>query len=314
MLLGIGVSSYVEAAGIPVPEFGALEVNPDGKAIVYTGTASHGQGHATTWAMIVSDQTGIPIEDIEVIHGDTDLVPFGIGTFGSRSAIAGGGASHVVAVEMIEKARQLAASLLEADPDDVVLDAAEGKFHVVGSPAIAKTWAQVAAEPGDGPLRTETMYTSPHTSPFGVHVAVVEIDSELGNVTLRRVVAVDDAGRILNELLAEGQIHGGIAQGAAQALFEEFRYDADGNPLTANFADYTVVSAPELPMYETLFTQTLSPLNDLGMKGLGESGTIGSTAAVHNAVVDALSHTGLRHLDMPATPERVWRALAEAAG
>lgn len=314
VLLGIGISLYVEAAGIPVPEFGALEVGSDGKAVVYTGTASHGQGHATTWAMIVSDQTGIPIEDVEVIHGDTDLVPHGIGTFGSRSAIAGGGASHVVAVEMVEKARELAANLFEASPEDVVLDVQQGTFHVAGSPAIAVTWAQIAAESGGGPLRTDTMYTSPQTSPFGAHVAVVEVDSELGSVTLRRFVAVDDAGRILNELLAEGQIHGGIAQGVAQALYEEFRYDADGNPLTANFADYTVVSAPELPMYETLFTETLSPLNELGMKGLGESGTIGSTAAVHNAVVDALAYLGIRHLDMPASPERVWRAVAGVTG
>jgi len=313
MLLGIGISSYVESAGTPFPEFGAIELRPDGGAVVYAGTASHGQGHATTWAMVVSEQTGIPIEDIELIHGDTDLVPHGIGTFGSRSAIAGGGASHVVAVAMVDKARERAAELFEANPDDIVLDVEHARFHVAGTPAISKTWADIAQASGDAPLRADTMYTTPPTSPFGVHVAVVEVDSEIGKVTLQRFVAVDDAGRILNPLLAEGQIHGGIAQGVAQALYEEFQYDDDGNPLTSNFLDYTVVSAPELPMYEALFTETPSPLNDLGVKGIGESGTIGATAAVHNAGIDALAHLGIRHLDMPMAPERVWNAITRAS-
>jgi carbon-monoxide dehydrogenase large subunit len=314
VLLGIGIASYVEAAGMPVPEFGAMELRPDGTAIVYSGTASHGQGHATTWAMIVSEQTGIPVDDIEVIEGDTDRVPFGIGTFGSRSAISGGGASHEVAVAMVDKARELAANLLEANVDDVVLDVEQGRFHVAGSPAVAKTWGEVAQAAGDEvPLRTETMYTGPVTSPFGTHVAVVEVDAEVGKVTLKRFVAVDDAGRILNPLLAEGQIHGGIAQGVAQVLYEEFQYDAEGNPLTTNFADYTVISAPELPMFEALFTETLSPDSPLGVKGIGESGTIGATAAVHNAAVDALAHLGIRHLDMPVSPQRVWSAMAGVA-
>jgi carbon-monoxide dehydrogenase large subunit len=264
--------------------------------------------------MIVSEETGIPVEDIEVIHGDTDLVPHGIGTFGSRSAIAGGGASHEVAVAMVDKARELAANLLEANPDDVVLDVERSRFHVAGSPAVAKTWGDLAQAAGDDePLRTETMYISPATSPFGVHIAVVEIDAEIGKVTLKRFVGVDDAGRILNPMLAEGQIHGGIAQGVAQALFEEFKYDDDGNPLTTNFADYTVISASELPMFEALFTETPSPLNPLGVKGIGESGTIGATAAVHNAAIDALAHFGIRHLDMPISPQRVWSAMADAA-
>jgi carbon-monoxide dehydrogenase large subunit len=312
-LLGIGISTYVESAGMPVPDLGAMELRADGTAVVYTGTASHGQGHATTWAMVVSEQTGIPLEDIEVIHGDTDRVPHGIGTFGSRSAMSGGVASHLVAVDMVAKARERAADLLEASPDDVVLDAETGKFHVAGSPAVAKTWRDIAEAAGDETLRTETMYAAIPTTPFGAHIAVVEVDAEIGKVTLRRFVAIDDAGKLLNPLLAEGQVHGGIAQGVAQALYEEFRYDAEGNPLTTNFADYTVVSAPELPLYEALFTETPTSLNVLGVKGIGESGTIGATAAVHNAAVDALSHLGIRHLDMPVSPERVWNAMAGAA-
>ena len=313
-LLGIGVSVYVESAGTPFPDFGALEVLPEGKAIVYTGTASHGQGHATTWAMVVSEQTGIPLEDIEVIHGDTDLVPHGIGTFGSRSALAGGVASHKVAVEMVGKAREIAADQLEANVDDVVLDVEKGTFHVAGSPAIAKTWADLAGASGEeGPLRTESMYAGQPTTPFGTHIAVVEVDVETGKVTLERFVAVDDAGRILNPLLAEGQIHGGVAQGVAQALYEAFEYDDEGNPLTSNFADYLIISPTELPMIESLFTETLSPTNDLGVKGIGESGTIGATAAVHNAAIDALAHLGIRHLDMPVSPQRVSDAIVAAA-
>ena len=312
--LGIGIGAYIEMAGTPTPEFGAMELRPDGKAVVYTGTASHGQGHATSWAMIVSEQTGIPLDDIEVIHGDTDLVPFGLGTFGSRSAQAGGVASHKVAVAMVDKAREIAATLLEASADDVVLDVEKGAFHVAGSPAISKSWADIASAGGsDAPLRTEIMDDGLPTTPFGVHVAVVEVDSETGRVTLERIVAVDDAGRILNPLIAEGQIHGGIAQGVAQALYEEFKYDEDGNPLTSNFMDYLIVSATELPMFETIFTETLSPLNPLGVKGIGESGTIGATAAVHNAVVDALAHLGVQHLDMPASPQRVWETIAAAS-
>ena len=300
-LLGIGISAYVESAGLPIPEFGAFDLLPDGRAVVYTGTASHGQGHVTTWAMIVSEQTGIPIEDIEVVHGDTGRVASGIGTFGSRSAQSGGVASHQVAVAAVEEARRRVADLLEASPEDVVLDVDTGRFHVAGSPAITKTWRDVA-EAGGEPLHAQVMAPTAPTTPFGVHVAIVELDAETGKVTLERFVAVDDAGRILNPLLAEGQIHGGVAQGVAQALYEEFRYDEDGNPLTSNFADYMIISAAEVPQYETLFTETPSPNNELGVKGIGESGTIGATAAVHNAAIDAVSHLGIRHLDMPVSP------------
>jgi len=315
--LGIGLSSYVEITnGVPEGEYGAVEIRPDGKAVVRTGTSPHGQGHHTAWSMLVSDQLGIAIEDIEVIHGDTDLVPRGVGTFGSRSLQVGGAAVNQAAVEVVDKARALAADLLEADMADIVLDKPGAAFHVAGTPAISRGWgelAQASLERDGVALMAEVDLSSPGaTFPFGTHVALVEVDTETGTVELVRHVAVDDAGRLLNPLLAEGQVHGGIAQGAAQALLEEFSYDAAGNPLTANFADYSIISAAELPRFETSFTETATPRNPLGAKGIGESGTIGSTPAVHNAVVDAVSHLGVRHIDMATTPERVWQAVQAA--
>jgi carbon-monoxide dehydrogenase large subunit len=315
--LGLGMAVYVEVTAGPFPdkEWGALEVRPDGSALVRTGVSAHGQGHHTTLAMIASDALGIPIADIEVVHGDTDAVPEGGGTGGSRSMQLGGSAVLNASLQVIDQARQLAANLLEANPDDVVLDKVGGRFHVAGTPTIARTWGDVAAEAqaGDGGLAAELVFgASAPTFPFGAHLAVVEVDMETGQVELQRLVAVDDAGRILNPMLAEGQIHGGLAQGAAQALLEEVRYDEDGNPLTTNLADYAFVSATELPSFETVSMETPTPLNPLGAKGIGESGSIGSTPAVQNAVVDALSHLGVRHLDMPAAPERVWRAIQEA--
>jgi carbon-monoxide dehydrogenase large subunit len=249
-------------------------------------------------------------------------VPQGGGTSGSRSIQIGGTAVLQASEQVVDQARQLAAQLLEANPDDVVLDKVGGRFHVAGTPTIGRTWGEVAAEAQSssqqsssqqGGLHAELIFeaTTP-TFPFGAHLAVVEVDMETGRVELQRLVAVDDAGRILNPLLAEGQIHGGLAQGVAQALLEEVRYDDDGNPLTTNLADYAFVSATELPSFETLSMETPTPVNPLGAKGIGESGSIGSTPAVQNAVVDALSHLGVRHLDMPAAPERVWRAIQEA--
>lgn len=316
--LGIGLSCYVEITnGLPDGEFGAVEVRPDGKVIVRTGTSPHGQGHVTAWSMLVAEQLGVPIEDIEVIHGDTDIVPRGAGTMGSRSLQIGGAAVNQAAVDVVEKAKDLAADLFEADRGDVVLDKASGSFHVVGSPAVSHSWADLAraAVAKDGnPLFAEVDLASPGpTFPFGTHVSVVEVDTETGKVTLLRHIAVDDAGRIINPLLAEGQVHGGIAQGVAQALLEEVVYDLDGNPLTSTFADYSFISAAELPSYETRFTETPTPINALGAKGIGESGTIGSTPAVHNAVCDAVAHLGVRHVDMPTTPIRVWNAINEAA-
>ncbi|MDQ3107365.1 MAG: molybdopterin-dependent oxidoreductase, partial [Actinomycetota bacterium] len=213
-------------------------------------------------------------------------------------------------------AKQLAADLLEANPDDVVLDAAGGRFHVAGTPAIGKDWAELsaAAAADGGTLVVEHVFNSTGaTFPSGAHVAVVEIDTDTGKVTLQRLIAVDDAGRILNPLIAEGQVHGGLAQGAAQALLEEMVYDPEGNPVTSNFADYAFVSTQELPTFEIVHLETPTPLNELGAKGIGESGTIGATPAVQNAVVDAVSHLGITHIDMPCTAERVWRAIQEAS-
>jgi carbon-monoxide dehydrogenase large subunit len=315
--MGIGLSVYVEiTSGIPGPEFGAVEVLADGKVRVRTGVSPHGQGHGTAFSMLVSEQLGIPIEDIEVIHGDTDVVPRGQGTMGSRSLQTGGVAVNQAAAQVVDKARELAAELLEANVHDVVLDKVGGRFHVSGTPAVSRSWTELAGAAADrGGLAAEVDYTQPGPSfPFGAHVAVVEVDTDTGKVELVRMVALDDAGRILNPLLAEGQVHGGLAQGAAQALLEEMRYDGDGNPITSNLADYAFISAAELPSFETLHLETPTPNNELGAKGIGESGTIGATPAVQNAVVDALSHLGVRHVDMALSPERVWSAIQEARG
>ncbi len=314
MALGIGVSVYVEVTGAgPVPEFGSVEVHADGTVTAQTGTSPHGQGHETAFAQIVSATLGVPMEQVRLVHSDTDAVPEGQGTYGSRSLQLGGSSILVAAEQVLDMARGRAANLLEANPDDVVLFE-DGRFGVAGTPARALTWSELAAvDGGEGPLRAEAKHPqSGQTYPFGAHVAVVEVDTETGAVNLLRMVAVDDCGRVLNPLLAEGQVHGGLAQGIAQALFEEFAYDADGTPLTATLADYLVPSAAELPSYETAHTETPTYLNPLGAKGIGESGTIGSTPAVQNAVVDAVAHLGVRHIDMPCTPERVWRAIQAA--
>lgn len=318
LALGIGVSVYVEVtAGGGGSEFGAVEVHTDGTATIRVGTSGHGQGHATSFAMIVADRLGIAIEDIRFVQSDTAAVPRGGGTGGSRSLQIGGNAVGAAAEEVWARARDLAAAELEASPDDIVVTD-DGRVGVAGVPARALTWgavAALAAQDGDGgPLVAEVDFTQKGaTFPFGAHVAVVEVDVETGAVRPLRHVAVDDCGRILNPMIVTGQQHGGIAQGMAQALWEEMVYDADGNPLTANLADYGMPSAAEMPDFEASNTETATPLNPLGAKGIGESGTIGSTPAVHNAVVDALSHLGVRHIEMPCTPERVWRAISEAA-
>ncbi len=309
VVMGIGLSVYVEVTG-GGSEYGEVELRPDGTVLVKTGSNPYGQGHHTAWAMLVSDRLGIPMEKIDVVHGDTDLIPTGAVTGGSRSVQLAGAAVHDAAGKLLDVARQRAADLLEAAPDDVVLDRDEGRFHVAGTPTIGLGWEELAVEGLDPLGGLSDLATSKPTFPFGAHLAVVEVDTETGQTRLTRLVAVDDAGRILNPLLAEGQVHGGLAQGVAQALFEEVRFDDDGNPLTSNFADYAIVSATEMPMFERVPMETLTPLNELGAKGIGESGTIGSTPAVHNAVIDALSHLGVRHIDMPVTPEKVWRALS----
>jgi carbon-monoxide dehydrogenase large subunit len=234
---------------------------------------------------------------------------------GSRSLQQGGAAVDKAAVELVERAKTIAAKALEAAESDIALDLDTGSFHVAGTPAVAKSWADLAvAAAADGdPLLVDTRFEAAGpTFPFGAHVAVVEVDTETGQVRLVRHVACDDAGRVINPLLLEGQIHGGVAQGAAQALLEEVRYDDDGNPITSNLADYSMISAAELPSFELVPMETPTPVNPLGAKGIGESGTIGSTPAVQSAVIDAVAHLGVRHIDMPATAERVWQAIQSA--
>ena len=313
--LGIGLSTYVEitAADAAAGETAKLEVKDDGTATVYTGSSAHGQGHHTAWAMLVQEELGIPMDQVTVIHGDTDLIPDAIGTYGSRSLQLGGSAVHKAALEVKDEARQHAATLLEAAEADIVLDTDTGRWQVRGDPDTALTWAQVAGHADDRVLMADVRFTGERpTFPFGAHVAVVEVDTETGKVTLIRHVTVDDAGPVLNPVLAEGQRHGGIAQGAAQALLEEVLYDADANPLTSTLADYAAITATELPSFELLASETPTTLNPLGVKGIGEAGTIGATPAVQNAVVDAVAHLGVRHIDMPTTPERVWAAIQEA--
>jgi carbon-monoxide dehydrogenase large subunit len=316
--LGIGVAVYVEiTAGGGGEEFGAVEVHADGTATIRVGTSAHGQGHATSFAMIVSDRLGIPMEDIHFVQSDTAVVPRGGGTGGSRSLQVGGSAVLTAAEAVLDQARQIAAAELEASAEDIVVHD-RGGLGVAGVPARTLSWAELVAasvKAGlEGALAAEVDFkVEGATFPFGAHVSVVEVDTETGYVRPLRHVAVDDCGRIVNPLLVTGQQHGGIAQGMAQALWEEVVFDREGNPLTANLADYAMPSAAEFPSFETLNTETPTYRNPLGAKGIGESGTIGSTPSVHNAVVDAVSHLGVRHIPMPCTPERVWRAIQAAA-
>jgi carbon-monoxide dehydrogenase large subunit len=315
--LGVGMSCYVEITGPAMGEGGpaenaTVEVHPDGSATILTGTSPHGQGHVTVWAMLASEELGIDVDKITVKWGDTDLIPEGGGTGGSRSLQQGGAAVQQASQELIEVARQRAAGVLEASPSDLIFDAASSAFTVAGDPAAAVPLAKLAEA---GRLFVRTVFRAPGpTFPFGAHVAVAEVDTETGKAVLRRMVTVDDAGAVINPLLAEGQRHGGIAQGAAQALLEEVVYDADGNPLTATFADYAVLSPTEVPSFELADMATPTTYNPLGAKGIGEAGTIGATPAVQNAIIDALGHLGVRHIDMPATPQRVWQALRSASG
>ena len=313
--IGIGVSVYVEiTGGVGNGESAKVEITDDGRAIVYTGTSPHGQGHDTAWSMLVQEQTGIPMDRVELVWGDTDLVPVGTGTMGSRSLQQGGNAVFQVAGTLTEKAKAVAARLLEANEADVVLDKGRGVFHVTGTPAVSKSWADLAvAEKANGGLKHDDIIGVPGaTFPFGAHVAVVEVDTETGRVKHLRQVACDDAGKVLNPMLLDGQIHGGVAQGVAQALLEEVLYDADGNPTTSNLADYGFISAVELPSVEVVHMETPTPVNAIGAKGIGESGTIGSTPAIQSAVVDAVSHLGVKHIEMPCTAERVWKAINAA--
>jgi aerobic carbon-monoxide dehydrogenase large subunit len=333
--LGIGFSTYTEICGLAPTqistnvfggpglwEMATVRMLPTGKAEVVTGTTPHGQGHVTSWSQIAADGLGVTPDDVEVIHGDTDSAPFGRDTYGSRSLNVGGVAVHVAAQKVVEKAKKIAAHMLEASEDDIEFEG--GHFSVADSPDRNVTMTEVCEaaymghelpegmEPG---LTADYFHDPPNfTFPFGAHICVVEVDTETGKVTVVKYVAVDDCGPVINPTIVDGQVHGGIAQGLAQALYEEAIYDEDGNLVTGSMVDYMIPGAPEIPNMILDRTVTPSPSNPLGVKGIGEAGTIGSSQAAINAVVDALSHLGIRHIDMPASPMRVWTAIQEANG
>ncbi|MFC5061198.1 xanthine dehydrogenase family protein molybdopterin-binding subunit [Actinomycetospora atypica] len=315
VLLGIGLAVYVEVtAGGAAQEYGKVTVDDDGGATIAVGTSGHGQGHATSFAMIVADRLGIPMDRIRFVQSDTAAVPRGGGTGGSRSLQLAGSSVLVAADTVLDRAREVVASVLEASPNDVVVTD-DGTLGIAGVPGRSLTWTEVASaahEQGVELAEARDESQPGATYPFGAHVSVVEVDLDTGRVTPVRHVAVDDCGRVLNPTLVAGQQHGGLVQGISQALWEGFSYDEDGNPVTGSFADYLLPSAAELPMFEAASTETPTPYNPLGAKGIGEAATIGSTPAVQNAVVDALAHLGVRHLDMPLTPDRVWRAVRDA--
>jgi aerobic carbon-monoxide dehydrogenase large subunit len=328
--LGIGVSTYTEMCGLAPSrvlaslkyvaggwEHSTVRVLPTGKVEVVTGTSPHGQGHVTAWSQIAADALGVPFDDVSVIHGDTAQTPFGMDTYGSRSLVIGGTAVVHAAENVVAKGRLLAAHLLEANPDDVEFDA--GTYRVKGSPDAAKSIQDVAFEAftahdlPDGVEPTlyggTTLDPQNFSYPHGTHLCAAEVDTETGAVTIRSYVCVDDVGKVVNPMIVEGQVHGGVAQGIAQALFEEAVYDADGNLVTGTLVDYLVPSAADLPSYITDRTETPATSNPLGVKGVGEAGTIASTPAVVNAVVDALRPYGVADVAMPCSPHRVWQAL-----
>ncbi len=324
--LGIGVSSYVEICALgPSPalatggwESATVRVEPTGRVTVLTGASPHGQGQETSFAQIVADEFGVSMDDVRVIHGDTGVVQYGIGTFGSRATAVGGTAVFIAAQKVKEKAQRLAAHLLgEENPANVAFEG--GTFFVKDDPRRALSFQKVAAAaygaknlpPGMEPGLLATYFFEPtnFTFPFGTHIAVVEVDPETGAVQLRRYVAVDDCGRVINPLLVDGQVHGGIVQAIGQALYEEAVYDDMGQLLTGELTDYAIPRASDVPWFETDRTETPSPVNPLGVKGVGEAGTIAATPAIVNAVVDALSPLGVRHIDMPLKPEKIWRLI-----
>jgi carbon-monoxide dehydrogenase large subunit len=327
--LGIGLSTYVEMCGLaPSAILGAIRYSaggweaatirclPAGTVQVLSGATPHGQGHETSWSQIVGDQLGYEFDEVEVLHGDTAVIPLGMDTYGSRSLAVGGVALYHAAQRIIEKGKKIAAHLMEVDEAQV--DYVRGVFNGPDSSLTLKEVAFAAwtahnlpagLEPG---LEATFVYDPPNFSwPSGAHVAIVEVDTETGAVDLLRYIAVDDVGTVINPTIVEGQIHGGLAQGVAQALYEEAVYDDDGNLLTSNMLTYLVPAATELPRWELYRTETPSPTNPLGVKGVGETGAIASPAAVMNAVIDALAEDGISDINMPATPERVWRALEE---
>jgi carbon-monoxide dehydrogenase large subunit len=316
--LGIGLSTYVEICAMGprgMWEYGKVAVEPTGKVTALSGASPHGQGQETSFAQIVADELGVELDDITVIHGDTATVPKGIGTFGSRATAVGGIAVYQAAQQVREKAREIAAHLFEVDADDLVYS--DGQFSVKGVPKKRITIKQIAAEahrPGRLPknmepgLSAESQFEpSNFTFPFGTHICVVEVEPASGRIVIKRYVAVDDCGKVINPLLVDGQIQGGIVQGLGQALYEEVVYDENGQLLTSSLMDYALPRAAELPHLNLARTVTPTPVNPLGIKGIGEAGTIGSTPAVVNAVVDALAPFGVKHIDMPLTAQKIWR-------
>jgi carbon-monoxide dehydrogenase large subunit len=328
--IGVGFSTYVEACGLaPSQVAGALgaqaglyesatvRVHPTAKVTVFTGSHSHGQGHETTFAQLAADELQVPIEDVEIVHGDTGIVPFGMGSYGSRSGPVGGAAIYMSAQKIKEKAKKIAAHLLEANEADVVYE--KGKFSVKGSPDRFKTFGDVSLmaylahnlpkgiEPG---LEALSFFDPGNfVFPFGTHVAVVEVMPQTGDVKLVRYLAVDDLGRVINPMIVDGMVHGGIAQGVSQALWEAAHYDENGQLLTGSMMNYALPHAHDMVSLEIARTETPSPVNPMGVKGAGETGTIASTPAVANALMDALSPFGIKHLDMPFSPGRVWEAI-----
>ena len=315
-LLGIGMSSYVEitAPGSATgdSEFGSIELLADGSVLARTGSTPYGQGHETTWAMVISDRLGIQADAIAVVWGDTDEVESSKITGGSRSVQLAGSAMADASERLVAASIEHAAAALEAAPADIVFDNSAGVFHVAGTPSRTIGWQTIAASSPEPLVGVSEFSQNGATFPFGSHVAVVEVDVLTGYTTLKRMVTTDDAGTLINPLIALGQVHGGVAAGVSQALFEEVTYDEYGNLTSANFADYALPAASEFPMFEVTLTETPTPLNPLGAKGIGEAGSIGSTPAVQNAVIDALKHVGVEHLDMPLTPSKVWAAYSNA--
>lgn len=334
-LAGIGFSTYVEVCGLaPSQAAGAMgfqgglwesstvRVHPTGKVMVFTGSNPHGQGEETTFAQLVSEELGVPVDDVEIIHGDTQMVPFGMGTYGSRSTAVGGSALVYACRKVRDKASKIAAHLLEVSPDDIEFD--QGDFRVKGSPDRVKSFAEVAQAAylawnmpeGVTPGLEETHFFDPinNTYPFGTHICEVEVDPETGKVEFTRYVAVDDVGRVINPMIVDGQVHGGITQGLSQVVYETAVYDDNGQLLSGSMMDYAVPKAEMLPHYEVDRTETPTPVNPMGLKGAGETGTIASTPAVVNAIIDALRPYGITHIDMPLTPERVWQAIHAQEG
>jgi carbon-monoxide dehydrogenase large subunit len=325
-LVGLGLSMYVEVCGIgpsgTLPtggwEHANITVERDGRITATTGASPHGQGNETTFAQMVADQFGVAFDDVTVLHGDTAVVKQGIGTFGSRSQAVGGTALHMAGTKVKKKMAAFAASLLEASEDDLVFE--NGTIGVKGSPAVSLKFQAVAAfayipvplpkgidEPG---LSADAYFEPPNnTYPFGCHISMLEIDRETGEPTLLKLVAVDDAGNLINPLIVEGQIHGGLAQGIGQAMIEEAVYNSDGQLVTGSFMDYALPRAIDFPRFELHSTVTPTPVNPLGAKGVGEAGTLGSTPSIVSAAVDALSGFGVKHIDMMLRPEKLWRII-----